>query len=211
MRGRTIARVSAWCVPALLALAAPLSPAMACPPRRAIASTADSDALFAAGILFAVFLGSLIVVAAMNVDARRSLHRRLLRERASGQGSGLAPVDATLVEKLTRQRIVRAVVLGVAALIGAGVVLATTPVRAPAPHILLLAVPIVLWVRAVAALIRGRRVLAALRAGSVETRYDGSRFIFVLAGEQLEGWLVAWPVTLQRAQADAVPTARIWN
>ena len=25
------------------------------------------------------------------------------------------------------------------------------------------------------------------------------------------GWLVAWPVTLQREQARSVPTARIWN
>lgn len=188
-----------------------VSTAAACPPRGAAPSTASSDALFAAGILFAVFLGSLVVVAAMNVDARRSLHRRQLRERISGQGSGLEPLDAALVASLTRDRIVRAVIVGVAALVGAGIVIATTPARTPAPHILLLAPAIILWVRAVAALIRGRRVLAALRGGNVETRYDGSRFVFVLADDELAGWLVAWPVTLQRAQAKSVPTARIWN
>lgn len=187
------------------------STAAACPPRGAAASTASPDTLFAAGLLLAVFVGSLVVVAAMNVDARRSLHRRLLRERVSGHGSGLEPLDAPLVEKLTRDRIVRAVIVGMAALVGAGIVIATTPVRTPAPHILLLAPSIILAVRAVAAVIRGRRVLAALRGGNVDTRYDGSRFVFVLADEQLAGWLVAWPVTLQRAKAAGVPSARIWN
>jgi hypothetical protein len=236
MRGRTIARLTAFCLSTLLALGALLTPALACPPPRGIEQefdraaaqairkqrrewaeeraaaareVANDDTRFAAGILVAVFAASLIVVAAMNVDARRSLHRRLVREAHGHHASGLEPLDATLVAQLARDRLMRACAFAIAALGGAWLVLATMPAQTPAPHMLLLAPAIAIWVRANAAIIRTVRVLARLRAPGITTQYDGSRFVFVLAGDELLGWIVAWPVTLRRVRERGVPAARV--
>ncbi len=214
MRGRVF--------PVLLALGALSMPAMACPPSdeareeiiRAVEAQAraqnaspvvdTSDVWLALALLTLVFAASLIVMIAANVDARRSLRHRLSRA-----ATGLEPIELALVTKLARDTLMRACVLAMAALGGAWLVFATMPPDALMPHALLFAPSIAVWVRTIAATQRAGLILSRLHAPHVTAGYDGSRFVFVLERDQLVGWLVAWPTTLQRVRSRGIPAARV--
>jgi hypothetical protein len=57
-------------------------------------------------------------------------------------------------------------------------------------------------------LVRAQLALRVLCEPRVTTLYDGSRFVFVLDGGELVGWITAWPSTLEREVARGMPAAR---